>query len=130
LTISILTIFPKSFPPTDGPTRPYFVDQKNKGAIYEISKRTNQYNFSLKTQTGGELVIPLFNYPGWLVEVNNKKVPISSYSNLGLISFKLEPGEYRVRALFKETPLRLVANLISLISVTISLYILRNKKYV
>jgi hypothetical protein len=133
LTISIFDYLPKvaDFPPTQvAPTRPYFTDQNNKGAIYEISKKTNQYNFSLKTQTGGEMVIPLFNYPGWIVEINNKKVPVSSFSNLGLISFKVEPGDSRVRALFQETPLRLISNIISLISVTISLYILRSKKYV
>lgn len=133
LTISIFDYLPKvaDFPPTEmAPTRPYFTDKNSVGAIYEISKKTNQYNFSLKTKTGGEMVIPLFNYPGWFVEVNNKKVPTSSFGHLGLLSFKVQPGEYQIRALFQETPLRLVANIISLISVTISLYILRSKKYV
>jgi hypothetical protein len=133
LTISIFDYLPKvaDIPPTEmAPTRPYFADQNNNGAIYEISKKTNQYNFSLKTQTGGEIVIPLFNYPGWNVEVNSKKVSTSSFSHLGLISFKLEPGDYQVRALFQDTPLRMTANIISLVAISISLYILKSKKYV
>jgi len=124
LTISIFDYLPKTadLPPTQkAPLAPYFSDPKNNGAFFEIVKTSNRYDFSLKTTTGGTVVVPVFNYPGWQVEANNKKKLTSSFGKLGLVSFNVDPGTYQVKARFRDTPFRTTANIISLIAVVLCL---------
>lgn len=124
LTISIFDYLPKTadLPPIQkAPLAPYFSESKSTGAFFEITKTSNRYDFSLKTTTGGTVVIPVFNYPGWQVEINNKKMLTSSFGELGLVSFNVDPGTYQVKARFKDTPFRTTANIISLVTVVLCL---------
>ncbi|MBK9054411.1 MAG: glycosyltransferase family 39 protein [Chloroflexi bacterium] len=62
-----------------------------------------------------------FDYPGWRVWVDGERVPITPDPEFGLITFPLPAGEHRVRAAFGETPLRLAADLVSLLGLLILL---------
>ena len=124
LTISIFDYLPKTadLPPVQkAPLTPYFSDPKSTGAFYEVVKTSNRYDFSLKTKTGGKVIVPIFNYPGWQVEVNKRKIKASSFGDLGLVSFNLEPGDYQIKVRFKDTPLRKTSNIISIITLAICL---------
>ena len=68
-------------------------------------------------------------YPGWQAWINDKDVKLSYGAN-GLIEFPLKAGNSEVVLRFGETPLRLTADFISILSVGVIGYaiFLRRKK--
>ena len=57
-----------------------------------------------------------FYYPGWRVTVDGALIPITPTDPDGLISFDVPPGRHIIRVRFGETLLRLVADIISFLS--------------
>ncbi len=57
-----------------------------------------------------------FYYPGWRVTVDGVPAPIDPTEPDGLISFDVPAGHHTIRVRFGETPLRLTADIISLLS--------------
>jgi hypothetical protein len=60
-----------------------------------------------------------FYYPGWQVTVDGSAVPIAPTDPDGLIAFDVPAGHHTVRVRFGETPLRLAADVISLLSLLV-----------
>ena len=55
-------------------------------------------------------------FPGWVAFVNGKLSDIQYDSPSGIIQLSLEKGENNVSLSFKETPIRILSNLISVMS--------------
>lgn len=85
--------------------------------------RSDSAIFDLSVQNDAVLDIPITFFPGWVVKLDNQKIELSDPSDLGLIRFAAPVGEFKVSAHFGDTPLRMVGNLISAISIGISLYL-------
>jgi len=66
---------------------------------------------------GGVLTINTYNFPGWEAKIDGKVTPINDNNKLKLITTKVPPGTHIVEAQFKNTPVRTVGNLISLIAI-------------
>lgn len=54
-------------------------------------------------------------YPGWQVSIDGADTPITPDTPYGRITFPIPEGRHRVSIRFRETPLRLAADLVSLI---------------
>jgi len=63
-------------------------------------------------------------YPGWQVRVDGEPVSVAPSNPEGLLTFDVPAGEHTVNVRFTETPLRLVADAISLLSLLVLLIIL------
>lgn len=131
LTISIfdyLPIYAKLPPPSKAPDFPEVMDGKAEFVSY--NKRSNFQYGQIKVLERSNIRLPLFDFPGMQVIVDGKKVGYwnddcrSQKYCLGLISFDIEPGFHNIRVQLKDTPIRAITNLISLISVFITLGIL------
>ena len=59
-----------------------------------------------------------FYYPGWRVWVDGEPVPVTPTEPDGLIAFDVPAGRHAIRVRFGETPTRLIADVLSLISLT------------
>ena len=57
-----------------------------------------------------------FYYPGWRVTIDGEAVPIAPTDPDGLIAFDVPAGRHTVRVRFAETPVRLTADVISILS--------------
>jgi len=57
-----------------------------------------------------------FYYPGWRVTVDGEPAPVAPTDPDGLISFDVPAGRHTIRVRFGETPLRLFADALSLLS--------------
>jgi hypothetical protein len=57
-----------------------------------------------------------FYYPGWRVTVDGVPVPVAPTDPDGLISFDVPAGRHTVSVRFTETPLRLTADILSILS--------------
>ena len=75
----------------------------------------------LETPTSFRARYLAFYYPGWRVTVDGAPVPITPTEPDGLISFDVPAGRHTIHVRFGETPLRLLADAISFLSLTILL---------
>ncbi|MBU2577241.1 hypothetical protein KKA69_00235 [Patescibacteria group bacterium] len=75
-----------------------------------------KYEIVVKTKEAARVFVNNYYYPGWTAQINGREVPINIEKPYGNMSFEVLPGESSVVMLFKETPFRLIADLISLSS--------------
>jgi 6-pyruvoyl-tetrahydropterin synthase related domain len=71
-------------------------------------------SFTAGVSKSGKLVLKLFNYPAWKVEVNGRPVEAQTHEVTGQMIIPLEAGENLVRIKFVRTPDRTMGGLISL----------------
>lgn len=98
--------------------------------ISQLKKyRVNVYN--TKTQRNGVLQINTYFFPGWDVTVDGKEVTSFVKNKLDLIQIEIPNGLHTVVVRFVNTPVRTIANTISLVSVIgLLVIIFWRKKYI
>ncbi len=86
-----------------------------KAKIKEISRSTTKQTFSVEAETPSRLAINTLYFPGWHILADNQPVAIEFQDPAwrGIMTFDLPSGEHQVAVVFKETKLRLAANIIS-----------------
>ena len=98
------------------------------GKIQNLFNNGNNISFDISSSTGNEIQINTVYFPGWDVEENGKKIPVSYKNRDGAIRFKVAKGSNFVKASFTETPVRIVSDLISLLSLILLVLGIKNKK--
>ncbi len=76
----------------------------------------NQAELSLNAPEAYQAIFHTFYFPGWQAEVDGQPAPIAPVTERGLIGISVPAGLHQVRLYFSETPLRLTANIISLLA--------------
>jgi uncharacterized membrane protein len=71
-------------------------------------------SFTASVGRPGRLVLKLFNYPAWTVEVNGRAVRAGTVEVTGQMIVPVAAGENRVQLTFTRTPDRIVGGLLSL----------------
>lgn len=97
--------------------------------VVEMEKRYNFVRAILTTDTPTQVRINTFYFPGWEITVQNQPVMIKK-DKYGLILFDLPKGVTNIILTFQETPVRKVANSISIIIlsfIVMYIFILRLK---
>ncbi|MCA9944388.1 MAG: hypothetical protein KC449_12955 [Anaerolineales bacterium] len=82
----------------------------------------------LETAVPFQATLRIFNFPGWRVTVNGQAVPITRSDPEGWITVPVPDGRSTIQASFRETPLRLSADGVSLLSLVLFLGILWRTK--
>ena len=90
---------------------------KGKGTIGEIFSNSKKIEFYANVSSDSVIRINRIYYPGWNVSVDNVSVPISYSNEKGVMEMNIPAGRHEVKASFTETPIRLLSDFISLISV-------------
>jgi hypothetical protein len=130
MTISIFDYLPiyATLPPIkEAPPIPEVLD--GKALFNDYKKGSNFQTGKVEVLEDATIRLPLYDFPGMQVKVDNKKV--EHYNNdcrgqefcYGLISLKLPDGNHMVEVRLTDTPVRKIGNLISLVSI-ISIIIL------
>jgi hypothetical protein len=92
---------------------PYDVDQKapqvrfqGTGRAYITIRKWDAERRAIDASTGsaGKLVLRLFNYPLWKVEVNGRQVATESTPDTGQLVIPIAAGENRIRIRFVDDP--------------------------
>ena len=93
--------------------------------IKEISRTSTRHEYEVTVKEKTRLRENTLYFPGWEVLVDNEVsgVEFQDPQNRGLMTFNLLPGGHHVLISFKETKLRLLADLISLISVILLIFL-------
>ncbi|MEK7168651.1 MAG: glycosyltransferase family 39 protein [Patescibacteria group bacterium] len=86
-------------------------------------------NAKIITESGTDFILNYnkYNYPGWIVKIDNKQVPIISAKPFGQISFLVPSGKHLVEVKYKESNLRLISDLVSLFSLGTVIYLISKK---
>lgn len=99
---------------------------KGEANIQNVVKNSRIIRFDVQVFKNTELQINTLYFPGWFAWVNGKEYRLQTYNPHGAMIMKLSPGNNEVILEWKETPLRLLADGLSLFAflVLISISIL------
>ena len=88
-----------------------------EGQIKIVKSRSNDIRFNVDLTRVGIVRINTIYYPGWTIRDENGKILSPDYKNdYGVMDIRLDKGKHFVKASFEETNLRLVADIISVLS--------------
>ena len=112
-------------PPTQAPAEKIEIEE---GEIEVKEYKTHKRIFIVNTEQTTKVKINTLYFPGWQILVDGEKVEIDYKNNNGMLAFEVPEGEHQILARFTETPLRKMANFISLGSLFFIVIILFNRK--
>ena len=78
--------------------------------------RSNSWLFLVDVKSDALVEIPVYYFPGWVVKVNGKTYPYTYKNYTGRIAVNLAQGKYTVEGRFMNTPLRTIANSLTVIN--------------
>ena len=91
--------------------------------LVEVTRRPKQFTAVLSASVPFTLTANTFYYPGWQAEIDGKKIDIMPSEGTGLITVPIPAGDHDITITFRETPLRLAANLLSLLSLIVLIWV-------
>lgn len=104
---------------------PYGLNSEIK--IRNLKKKTTSLEFEIETLAEIDVVVPVTFFPGWEVYIDGVKQNLSQPTKEGLINFSAILGRHSIEVLFKDTPIRVLGNLLSLLSLAVVIFIWRYK---
>ena len=115
---AILDYLPRTSPDAPkeaAPDEPQVINGNASVANYSV--RSNSFFFDAFVYSDeAEFEIPVTYFPNWVVIRENEVVESYPGGRYGVITIKLPQGEHIIRGRFKNTPVRSVANVLTLIS--------------
>ncbi|KKU82560.1 MAG: hypothetical protein UY10_C0030G0001 [Microgenomates group bacterium GW2011_GWA2_47_8] len=129
LTTSIFDYLPiyAKFPPATGAsTLPY--SENGAVSILDYRHQSSAISFSTKSMADAKLTLPQFDFPGWRVKLDGKIIVHNHNNDLGLINFEIPQGTHKVAAVLTGTPVRNIADFLSLIFIPLALTVLVKKE--
>lgn len=99
--------------------------------VEKSAKTSHGFSFAMTSPIQTSVVINQLFFPGWEVLIDGKKADISPSSPQGLITVSIPSGHHQIRGRFVETPLRLFADILSILSLLVigSFFFTTNKAY-
>lgn len=130
MTTSIYDYLPifASHPPTSPAPNLPAVSNGFADYLY-FTKGTNWQRFTIQNSEDTTVTLSLFDFPGWIVKVDGKKVAIDHENELGLITFKVPKGEHKIIARLTNTPVRFIGNTLTIIFLPLCLYFIFKRKH-
>lgn len=130
MTISIYDYLPTSAqtPPTS-PAPVYPSSSTRYYSITNFRKGTNWYRFEYLSSEDSVITLNQLDYPGWQIKVDNKIVS-HNHNQDGLITFEVGSGKSTIFAKLNDTPVRLIGNVTSLVTISLAIFIFIKKDHV
>lgn len=92
------------------------------GEVRVVRDKSHEVLVEVKSKTPSKLRLNQFYFPGWEIKIDGKKVNfnyLTDGESYGLPIFNIDKGTHQVLAEFKNTPIRNLADFISIISVVL-----------
>ncbi len=131
------TISFEYLPPTVQP-RPYTSAWLNSGERWTVTplsgelvaatldeQRTAKQQWTVETAAPSTLIFPTMHWPGWQAEVDNEVVAIRPSTGNGLIELDVQAGKHEIVLQLMRTPVRLWAELVSLLAIFVTIWLLQ-----
>lgn len=100
------------------------------GKINNLTIKSNLHLFNITAESNVRILDNTFYFPGWRAEIDGEKTPIEfqDINHRGLITFSVPKGSHKVEVKFIESPVRLVADMISLATVVLLILLIFLRK--
>lgn len=123
-----LPIYAKHPPTSPAPDKLIIVDGKSVSQL--VARGTDWQKWSLEVSSDQAIVrLPIFDFPNWQIMVDNIKTKINHNNELGLIEFSVAAGKHDIYTVLKNTPVRIVSNIVSVLAfVLIPFFMFKYKK--
>jgi hypothetical protein len=129
-TISIfdyLPIYAQAPPAQRAPAEPEVVSGSAEVLSGQHGSDWYKWNLQVDSKTA-KIKLPVFDFPGWKVFVDEKRVETNHDNDLGLITFEVTSGEHGVYAKLTNSSVRTVGNIFSLLGIAAIPVVLRGVK--
>jgi uncharacterized membrane protein YfhO len=101
---------------------------KGNGSASNIISNSHKISFNLNLVSRSIVRINTIYYPGWKIKLDGQDIPISYANKLGVMDISVPEGTHAVLAAFTETPIRLISDFLSILSLLFLFLILIIKK--
>lgn len=94
---------------------------EGKGKIVSSTVKNSWRRYEIDANSDLRLVDYTYYFPGWRVYIDGQKVPIEfqDVNYRGVITYKVPKGKHQVFLRFEDTLIRLLGNIISLVSIVL-----------
>ena len=133
---------PKGVPLTKSKYRTsiFDIDEKQVSSIkYQVSKKDaaviqaiglfNEKVFKIESSEAFVFQLNTFNFPGWTAYIDGGRLPISDDNRYKLITVPVPAGIHNLEFRFEDTPIRRLANTISLVGLVGTILLLGVSKF-
>lgn len=86
-----------------------------KANIKNLFYNSKKISFEIEAETKAIIQLNTIYFPGWKIFADGKELAINFDNPRGLIIFNLDKGTHKVKGTFTNTPIRILANIISLL---------------
>jgi hypothetical protein len=120
----ILDYLPKTArePKEPAPSQPIIVS--GIADVTSFHKGSDNFSMQINVKTPSVVEMPIFDFPNWQVSVNNKDTKVNHDNYLGRVEYALDQGEYTVNGVLQNTLVRTAANIITMLSVILLLFVI------
>jgi len=101
---------------------------EGQAEISNYQQKGTRVSLTVNSDQGAIIEVPATYFPGWYTKINGKKTETFVGDEQGLVAFKVLPGESKVLAKFGNTPIRSVSNILSIISLGLTLLLFVDTK--
>jgi len=101
--------------------------KSGQAKVRVIENKFAEKKFSIEAKTPVWFRLNTFNFPGWRGYLNQETIAIDDNNEYKLITVKIPEGKHELRFLFKDTLVRFSGNLISFVSIIITIFLLKKK---
>ena len=88
-----------------------------------LQRQTTTQSWQMSLSAAADIVFPLLYWPGWQAKVDGRPLAIQPAPGSGLVQLSLPAGEHQVNLQLARTPIRLLAEIVSLTAVVILLWL-------
>jgi len=103
---------------------------QGEGKVSNIFYNNNVIAFTIHTQNKMTATIHTLYWPGWEGMIDGKRITIAYNNGRGLMQIVVPSGKHEVKLWFQDTPVRLLSDLISLLSFGILVFLTKFRKIV
>lgn len=94
-----------------------------KISVSDSNIHSSWAKINLSVLDNSDIEVPITYFPDWSVYANGKKIALEEPTSRGLIHFKLNRGNYLLSLNFDNTPIRIIGNILSLISLIVLVFV-------
>jgi uncharacterized membrane protein YfhO len=100
---------------------------KGQGDVQNVIYNNKKISFTADITEDSLIQVNTIYWPGWSAFIDGKRVDIRYNNPGGVMQFSMPSGKYVAEAAFSETPIRIVSDFISILSLLI-LIVIKSKK--
>jgi uncharacterized membrane protein len=108
---------------------PNYSTVSGEAVVNYYIKKSNTVFLTAFANSDAQITLPLVYFPNWQLYIDGQKSDFQIDPNLGLIKFNLKTGNHSINLKLKNTPIRNIANSISLISLFLIIIISVKQKH-